>query len=154
MSPIPFTLDSGTANGTKYEEYGPFVEDINSTGGVITLTLNADTSYFIVPDAGLEKSTEIAVTVRRDLNAADARITEFDFQPEGLKFEKSAELAYRTDAKDGEKLLLYWWQARTGTWVESAEALVVNGYATFPVEHFSKYRTKEKISLGGQRGSQ
>jgi hypothetical protein len=35
--------------------------------------------------------------------------------------------------------------------MKSSEAPVVKGYATFPIEHFSKYRTTEKISLGGQQ---
>jgi hypothetical protein len=152
LSPLPYTLDSGIIIDTKLlEEYGPFVKDITSAGGTIIMTIDEDTSYFVVPDEGLDKTTEIGITLKRDLNAADARVTEFEFQPEGLRFEKPAQLAYRTNTKDGDKLVLYWWEGRTGTWVGSAEAIVVNGYATFPIEHFSKYRTKEKISLGGQR---
>jgi len=154
LSPLPYTLDSGTITDTKLlEEYGPFVKAITSAGGTIIMTIDRDTSYFVVPDEGLDKTTEIGITLKRDLNAADARVTEFEFQPEGLRFEKPAELAYRTNTKDGDKLVLYWWDGRTRTWVGSAEAIVVNSYATFPIEHFSKYRTKERISLGGQRGN-
>lgn len=152
LSPRPYTLDSSAA-GSKMEEYGPFVEDITSTGGVIVMTIDEDSSFFVVPDEGLDKTTQISVSVMRDLNAADARITEFAFQPEGLRFEKPASLAYRTDEKEGERVILYWWDAPKAIWVASAEAIVVNGYCTFPIEHFSKYRVKERISLGGQRGS-
>jgi hypothetical protein len=152
LAPLPYTLDSTTGStGGKLVEYGLFVEDITSTGGTITLTVDSDTSYFIVPEASLEKTTEISVRISRDLSAVDARITEFDFEPEGTLFDKSAQLAYRTELKDGEKLVLYWWEARNATWLGSAECIVVNGFATFPIDHFSKYRVKERISLGGQR---
>jgi len=35
--------------------------------------------------------------------------------------------------------------------MSAAKAVVVSGYATFPIEHFSDDRTSERISLGGQR---
>lgn len=151
LVPLPYTFDSTTSKDTTRDMFGPFIEDITSGGGTIVIDISKDTSFFTVPEEGLKTATEISISVRRDLSLADARITEFDFEPEGLKFDAPAELSYATSLPEGELLLLYWWDRDRGEWMKSAEAPVVKGYATFPIEHFSKYRTTEKISLGGQQ---
>lgn len=133
------------------EDLGTFGESLDDNGGIIFLDLEGEVSYFTVPDGALNKSAEIQVRVLRDESALDRRITEFHFGPKGLAFEKPAELSYRTSMKDGETLPLFWYHPEKAAWVLAARAVVVDGYATFPIEHFSDYRTTERISLGGQR---
>lgn len=151
LAPLPYTLDTTSTKDTTGDVFGPFIEDITSGGGTIVIDMAKDTSYFTVPEEGLKTVTEIKISVIRDDNAADARITEFHFEPEGLKFDVPAQLSYASSLADGELLMLYWWDQDQGQWMKSSEAPVVKGYATFPIEHFSKYRTTEKISLGGQQ---
>jgi len=114
------------------------------------MDLDGEISYFTVPEQALAKSNTIVVTVLRDQNAVDRRITDFHFEPEGLVFDLPATLSYPTPLKDGEKLLLYWWDKDREAWMESAVTFVVGGYAAFPITHFSDYRIVERISLGGQ----
>lgn len=132
---------------------GTFQDDLGSTGGTIVLTLEGEESYFSVPDGALEKTTRIAVTVRRDLNAVDRRITRFHFEPAGLEFDKPAQLSYRSALKEGAEIELFWWDSAGDKWVSAARTIVVDGYATFPIAHFSDYVTTERVSLGGQRSS-
>jgi hypothetical protein len=150
FSTIPIVLDP-LESEAKLE--GVFEEIIDATGGIVNMTVDEEDSYFSVPTGGLNKSTVIHIEVFRDLNNATDRVTEFNFAPKGLRFDIPATLSYRTQLVDGEKLGLFWWDPVRGKWVESAVAVVVSGYATFPIYHFSDYRTTERISLGGQRAA-
>jgi hypothetical protein len=147
---VPIYRDTGS---TIMEE-GTWGDVIGATGGVIEMVVDGEASFFTVPAADLMEKTEISVTIYRRGDAVDKRITEFHFEPEGLAFKDPAMLSYSTILKDGEKLQLYWWDPTAEKWMSAAEAVVVGGYATFPIEHFSDYRTTERISLGGQRGGQ
>jgi hypothetical protein len=148
FSTIPIALDP-LESEAKLE--GVYEESIDSNGGIVTMNVDEEDSYFSVPINGIRDSTVIRIEVFRDQNYATDRVTEFNFAPKGLKFSVPATLSYRTQLKEGEKLVLYWWNPAYGKWVEAAEAVVVSGYATFPIYHFSDYRTTERISLGGQR---
>lgn len=148
---VPIILDT---TGTTGEEKGTWLDSIDLEGGVIDMDVEGEKSYFFVPTSGLEEKTEIRVTMFRRPTTVDKRITEFHFEPGGLQFRAAAMLSYHTLLKDGEILQLSWWDATSGKWVLSAEAVVVGGYATFPVYHFSDYRTTERVSLGGQRAAQ
>jgi hypothetical protein len=132
------------------EEMGDFEADLDKSGGYIPMDIDGEESYFVVPDNALAKSEHITVTVYRDLSAVDRRATEFHFGPKGLVFERPAQLSYHSLLKDGEHLTLLWWDPDKEGWVESASTIVVGGYATFPITHFSDFRVTERISLGGQ----
>lgn len=149
FSTIPIRFQDSTVT-----EEGIWKDSVGTTGGVITMDVHGEQSYFSVQANSLDDKTEIRVTVYRDESAVDKRITEFHFEPEGLSFRYTSQLSYKTLLKEGEKLDLHYWDPLSGKWLHSAEAVVVNGYATFPIEHFSDYRTTERVSLGGQRGSQ
>lgn len=146
---VPIRMEDST-----HVESGLWKDSVDELGGVITMELEGEASFLTVLPNGLDEKTEIRVAVYRDYSAVDKRITEFHFEPDGLVFNYVALLSYRTSLKDGEKLELLYWEPEKGQWELSAEAVVVGGYATFPIQHFSDYRTTERVSLGGQRGSQ
>jgi hypothetical protein len=146
IEPDDPTVDPGT-------EKGAWTDSIGAQGGVIDMAVEGETSFFFVPVNGVLEKTEIQVRMYRRDDIADRRITEFHFSPDGLRFYNPAMLSYRTALKDGEILDLSWWDPAAQKWMQSAQAVVVAGYVTFPVFHFSDYRTTERVSLGGQRGS-
>lgn len=149
----PFTIPIRLEDTAAVEEE-IFKDSIGSNGGVITMDVSGEESFFTVAEEGLEEKTEIRVSIYRLEAAVDKRITEFHFEPAGLQFRYASQLSYQTLLKDGEKLELHYWDPAAGKWLKSAEAVVVDGYATFPIQHFSDYRTTERVSLGGQRGGQ
>ncbi len=149
----PYTIPIRVEDTTVKEE-GIWKDTIDSDGGVIAMELEGTSSFFTVAPEGLEEKTEIRVTLFRLESAVDKRITEYHFEPDGLTFRNASLLSLNTILKDGEKLELLYWDPAAGKWLKSAEAVVVNGYATFPILHFSDYRTTERVSLGGQRGGQ
>ena len=132
---------------------GTFEESLDGTGGVVTMDVDGEVSYFVVPDGALTKTEIIRITVYRDQNVVDKRITDFHCEPEGLVFDDPAQLAFRSAMKEGSRLLLHLWDTRDQKWVEAAETVVIAGYATFPIMHFSDYRVTERISLGGQQNA-
>jgi hypothetical protein len=131
-----------------------FDKVIGLAGGVIAMPLgDSETSYFTVVAGALLANTRITADVYREQVGVDIRHTEFHFGPDGLLFRLPALLSYKTAEVDGSILNLYWWDPTAQDWVVSAQAVVVLGYATFPVLHFSDYRVVDRISLGGQRGT-
>lgn len=131
-----------------------FDQVIGLLGGVITMPLgNNETSYLTVVAGALLSNTRITADVYREQVGLDVRHTEFHFGPDGLLFRLPALLSFKTAEPDGSILNLYWWDPAAQEWVVTAQAVVVLGYATFPVLHFSDYRVVDRISLGGQRGT-
>lgn len=156
----PFTIPIRLEDTTVKEE-GIWTDSVDTGGGVIALDMTGEASYFTVAPDGLDEKTEIRVSMYRyesrfffPESTSTERITEFHFEPEGLVFKEPSQLSYQTSLKDGEKLELHYWDPDKEQWLKSADAVVVNGYATFPILHFSDYRTTERVSLGGQRGAQ
>jgi hypothetical protein len=143
-------LDTSGTTGN-VTEIGTYAEEIDSLGGSVAMDVNDRTSYFYVPREALSERTSITIEVYRDYQRANEVVTEFHFGPKGLTFSKTAQLVFPTTNPDGETMDLLWWDEARQQWMHSAEAIVVSGYATFPVTHFSKYRTTDRISLGGQR---
>jgi hypothetical protein len=146
LGPKPEIDSTGTT------ETNVFTQDVDSAGGEITLDVQKDTAYFVVPDRALDKEVRIEITVTRDLRIATHVTTMYDCKPDGLVFEKTAWLSCRTWEKEGDVQFLWWWDEEKGDWYLYATAIVTDGYATFPIEHFSKYATTERVvSLGGQQ---
>jgi hypothetical protein len=130
----------------------PLIEKlIGPLGGQILIDIGGEHTYYSVPIGALLSPTKITVAVTRIENVRGDRITTFDFGPDGLMFLKPTHLAYRSALPEGSMQYLYYHDPVRRTWVLAAVAPVVNGYATFPIEHFSKYSTTERaVSLGGQ----
>lgn len=130
----------------------PLIEKIiGPLGGQILIDISGEQTYYTVPAGALLSPTKISVAVTRVENTRGDRITTFDFGPSGLLFLKPTHLAYKSALPEGSMQYLYWQDPVRKVWVLAAVAPVVNGYATFPIEHFSKYATTERgVSLGGQ----
>lgn len=148
---IPIYLDP---LDSVYAKKGTWSDFIDVDGGVIDMDVEGKRSYFFVPTEGVSEKTEIRITMYRRDDAFDRRITELHFEPKGLVFKGAAMLSLSTDLNDGEVLELAWWDPDAAKWLRSAESVVVGGYVTFPIFHFSDYRTTERVSLGGQRKDQ
>lgn len=132
-----------------------FTQNVDSTGGEITLRVEQDTAYFVVPDEALSKEELIEITVTRNSSVSETFVEEittvYDCKPDGLVFEKSAWLSCQSHKAEGSVEFLWWWDDDKGDWYLYATAIVTDGYATFPIEHFSKYATTQAVvSLGGQ----
>ncbi len=77
----------------------------------------------------------------------DIRLIEFDFQPDGLVFNKPALLILheksleRLQLRDtnSDTIKLYWLNPETGQWEIYQEVPVVHGRVVFEIEHFSKF---------------
>lgn len=150
-TPVTMEPDSDTTGTTKLiTTVGTYEEEMDTLGGTVVMDLGGETSYFYVPKEALEERTIITVEVYRDLSRATEVVTEFHFGPAGLRFSKATQLVFPTQSVEGETMELLWWDRWLQQWMLSAEAIVVSGHATFPITHFSKYRTTERISLGGQ----
>lgn len=144
LDPLDTTGSTGGIVPIVYEK------EVDTLGGSIAMDIDGKTAYFYIPKGGLTERTTITVEVYRDYSRAEEIVTEFHFGPVGLTFVNTSQLVFPTVEADGETMELLWWNKWLQEWMFSAEAIVVSGHATFPVTHFSKYRTKERISLGGQ----
>jgi len=121
-------------------------------GGVVTMVLSENESAFLTVPAGALLSNEnIKADVSREPLGMDRRSTQFTFEPDGLVFRLPALLTIKSVEPEGTTLDLEWWDPSRNQWVQSAQAVVILGHATFPVLHFSDYRVTERISLGGQQ---
>lgn len=121
-------------------------------GGVVSMVLSEDESAFLtVPPGALLSNANIKADVAREPLGMDRRSTQFTFGPEGLVFRLPALLTIKSVEPEGTTLDLEWWDPSQELWVKSAEAVVILGHATFPVQHFSTYRVTERVSLGGQQ---
>jgi hypothetical protein len=142
-------------DSTEKSDTNVFTQHVDSAGGEITLRIENDTSYFVVPDEALSKEELIEITVTRNDGASETFVdpitTVYDCKPDGLVFEKYAWLSCKSSKADGGVEFLWWWDEDKGEWALHATAIVTAGYATFPIEHFSKYATTQAVvSLGGQ----
>lgn len=120
-------------------------------GGTLTIPLRDYQSYFEVPALALELNISISVQAKQGRNSKGDLITEYDFWPDGLIFEKTTYLDHRTPAKDGTLAQLWWFDPNKSEWILIQQGKVRNGQCTFPIEHFSKYRVYEgSVSASGQ----
>ena len=120
-------------------------------GGTIVIPCNGYYSYYYVPASALEVNLTISVQATQGCNSRGNRITEYDFWPDGLIFEKTTYLDHRTSAKDGSLAQLWWYNPDNGAWELIKQDKIRNGKCTFSIDHFSKYRVYEgSVSASGQ----
>lgn len=126
--------------------------EVGILGGVVIMKLSENESaYLTIPAGALLAETNIIADVSRENVGVSHRKTQFEFGPDGLVFRAPALLSIKSTEPEGALLDLEWWDPVGEAWVQTAEAVVVSGHATFPVSHFSNYRVTERISLGGQQ---
>lgn len=120
-------------------------------GGTLNIPLADYYSYFYVPPAALVTSLVLSVQATEGYNRKGEKITDYDFWPDGLIFEKSAYLEYRTPGVDGTPVQLWWFNPEKNAWEMVGAGKIRNHKCTFPIDHFSNYRTWEgSVSASGQ----
>ena len=164
ITAYPGTLSSESEPAAVAPTTGPIAETshvvlavdtvIGELGAIVSLPVSdSEVAFFTVPPGALEANTNIKAEVSRALVGMDRQSTQFEFGPDGLVFRIPALLTFKSAEAEGSTLDLEWWDPARALWVQSAEAVVVLGHATFPVLHFSTYRVVERVSLGGQQKS-
>jgi len=120
-------------------------------GGTLNIPLVDYYCYFYVPPAALETSLILSVQATQGYNRRGEKITNYDFWPDGLIFEKTTYLEYRTPAADGAPVQLWWFNPDKDSWELVGAGKVRNHMCTFSIQHFSNYRTWEgSVSASGQ----
>jgi len=126
-------------------------QTIGVLGGVISTEGGLlNTSTFYVPPGALDSSVTISVRVEttlvrevfnllRRLLAPSGLVTEFDFGPDGLRFNRPCTLTKKTGQPDGRLMTLWYFNPRTNSWERVDQAPSRNGEVSFPISHFSKY---------------
>ncbi len=119
------------------------------SGGRISLGWGHPANRFVVRRGSVDKPVrvEIATCFVPAEDATSLRLIEFDFQPDGLEFNKPALLILNARSLERlqnrlgaiSALKLYWLNPETGEWEVYQEAKVVNGNVIFEIEHFSKF---------------
>ncbi len=139
-------------NMTQVEYVGPRIYRLlGILGGTISIPCKDYLSYFYVPSLALELNLTISVQAIQGRNSQGDLITEYDFWPDGLIFEKTTYLDHRTLAKDGTLAQLWWFDPDKAEWTLIQQGKIRDGKFTFPIEHFSKYRVYEgSVSASGQ----
>jgi len=129
----------------------PTRKTIGVLGGVISTEGGLlNTSTFYVPPGALDSSVTISVrvettlvrevfTLLRRLLAPSGLVTEFDFGPDGLRFNRPCTLTKKTGQPDGRLMTLWYFNPRTNSWERVDQAPSRNGEVSFPISHFSKY---------------
>lgn len=109
-------------------------------GGVIEIERESYLHLFTVPAGALDYDTEITVesSIERVLGK-DMLV--FEFGPDGLVFNESAKLdvdmaELSSKAKWGK---LYYFNPSNSKWEHQGSVSVVDGIASFDIDHFSKY---------------
>ncbi len=118
-------------------------------GGRIGLNWGHPSNRFIVRRGSVDQPVKVQIStciVPGD-EPNSVKMIEFDFQPDGLVFNKPAllvlnarsmsRLQRRLDLQDIYKL--YWLNPDTGKWEIYQEAVCKNGHIIFKIEHFSKF---------------
>jgi hypothetical protein len=104
-------------------------------------------NYFTVPPDAVGENTTISLKVTKstywdESSGQWSYWAEFDFAPDGLVFRKKAELhidARWLDLKDGEKVVLRYYDEAENVWEEVKTKKVKKGTVEFKIEHFSRY---------------
>lgn len=128
----------GLAAGLTIESDAEMVT-IGKGGGTIELRLGKARSFLKIPKGALSTDTEISAAALQFATPWGG-VTLYDFHPDGLVFNKPAELTLEVKHIDnGVWLRLYWYNPDTGRWEFQQESEVRKHKVKFSVYHFSKY---------------
>jgi hypothetical protein len=109
-------------------------------GGTIEIERESYLHLFTVPEGALDSDTEITVESWQEKISGKEMIV-FDFGPDGLVFKIPAKLDFdmaelNSKAKWGK---LYYFDPVKSKWEFQGSSSVVDGIASFDIDHFSKY---------------
>src|SRR3990172_11130333 len=82
-------------------------KEIDQSGGYLEIPVPDYTNYFYVPSQALNSKDTLSVQITQGLNSAGEELSQYDFWPDGLKFNKTAYLYHRTSTPDGTPVELY-----------------------------------------------
>jgi hypothetical protein len=126
-------------------------ETLGVLGGIISTDGGLlNTSTFYVPPGALDSTVTITLRVETNLIRAtfnllnrllspSGQVTEFDFGPDGLRFNKACTLTKQTGQPDGRVMTLWYFNPRTNAWERVDQAPSRGGKVSFSIYHFSKY---------------
>jgi hypothetical protein len=119
-------------------------------GGSVPVTFSdGSTANLNVPPNAVRTDVEISIDVT-EFVLRDRAILEFDFQPDGLQFDKVATFTIDASAfrdADIKYVDWYYYNPDSGKWELAGQYRLVNGEVRILMPHFSKWMA---ISQGGQ----
>ncbi len=115
-------------------------------GGQIDLNWGSSKNQLIVPPGAVNKRLfiEVRTSFTRENLSTGQNFFEFEFSPDGTKFNTPATLVIQARALnrllgDGGVIKLYWYNPDTSQWEVEQSAHVRNGRVEFQIAHFSKF---------------
>ncbi len=122
-------------------------------GAVITQVLDCTQLQFRVPPQALSESVYITVQssfFARNLQGKVYKKLELVFEPDGVVFSVPARLQFKSvllGAKEGDELILRWFDPETESWVVVQKVKVNPGLSmvTFEISHFSRYAISTSV---------
>ncbi len=113
-------------------------EVVGVVGGVVDVMLPTGETKLIVPSGAVDEAVNIEMSVRQ-VEVNGRYITEYEFGPHGLEFNKATTLSLSLPYADGTIVSLRWFNPDTNQWELQQRQRVWNGKVSFSIYHFSKY---------------
>jgi hypothetical protein len=98
-------------------EKGKAQKQIGQSGGTLDIPVYTFTDHLVIPGQALDSTVTIAVETMRGRNVRNELLTEYDFQPDGLQFNRQAILQHRLTAPEGQVIELWWYDQNSSTWI-------------------------------------
>ncbi len=111
-----------------------------SSGGVVAIQTSSIRHEFKVPALGIKDDVNITICYKKEI--LDRKVTGvFEFGPSGLVFDSPATLEFDVaDINPSAKLVkLHYYDPEVEDWVLQGYSRVIDGKASFLINHFSKY---------------
>ena len=110
-------------------------ESIGKSGGEI----NSDNINLKIPKDALNSDTNIKLEYKSDTINSINSLGEINFSPSGIKFNKPIELKIKLDNTINDEISLFYYDELNNRYDYVSSSNVSSGYATFNINHFSKY---------------
>ena len=110
-------------------------ESIGVSGGEI----NSDNINLKIPKDALNSDTNIKLEYKSDTINSINSLGEINFSPSGIKFNKPIELKIKLDNTINDEISLFYYDELNNRYDYVSSSNVSSGYATFNINHFSKY---------------
>jgi hypothetical protein len=122
-------LDTDMASGT-----------FDANGGTLTIHLDGEDIVFVIPEGALTETVEIEIWGQKS-NTSEGIVFIYDCSPSPYNFAKPLTVDHPLDKPDGYNAVMLYnsEESRFSPWVFEQMSTVVNGKASFSIDHFSKY---------------